>query len=89
LEQAFLSAVFSHTLQNGYIRTNEIREGFKTAKCYPKEARISLDEQMQRCDAAEDIVKAGNANPCLLPWLYFVLETGARPGEAAKIELAW
>lgn len=89
LERAFLSAVFKFSKRRNLVTSNIMRDSFELPSCIPKEGRITLKQQMAVYDAAKEMSAAKNANPCLLPWTYFVFETGTRPGEAAKIELSW
>jgi integrase len=89
LEKAFLGAVFKFSKRRNLVTANIMRDSFELPTCIPKEARITLKQQLDMYDAAQHMGTAKNANPCLLPWLYFVFETGTRPGEAAKIELSW
>jgi integrase len=89
LEKAFLSAVFKFSKRRKLVTSDIMRDSFELPTCIAKEGRISLKQQMAVYDAARDMSAAKNANPCLLPWTYFVFETGTRPGEAAKIELSW
>lgn len=89
LEKAFLSAVFKFSKRRNLVTSNIMRDSFELPTCIPKEGRITLKQQIDAYDAARYMATAKNANPCLLPWTYFVFETGTRPGEAAKIELSW
>lgn len=89
LEKAFLSAVFKFSKRRNLVTSNIMRDSFELPTCMPKEGRITLKQQMDMYDAAAHMATAKNANPCLLPWTYFVFETGTRPGEAAKVELSW
>jgi integrase len=89
LEKAFLSAVFKFSKRRNLVTANIMRDSFELPTCIPKEGRITLKQQMDVYDAARYMSTAKNANPCLVPWTYFVFETGTRPGEAAKIELSW
>lgn len=89
LEKAFLSAVFKFSKRRKLVISNIMLDSFELPTCIPKEGRITLKQQMDVYDAAREMSTTKNANPCLLPWTYFVFETGTRPGEAAKIELSW
>jgi integrase len=89
LEKAFLSAVFKYSKCRKLLTSNIMRDSFDVPTCFPKEGRISLQQQVDLYNGARQMAEAKNANPSLLPWLYFVFETGTRPGEAAKIELTW
>lgn len=89
LEKAFLSAVFKFSKRRNIVGMNIMRDSFELPTCIPKEGRITLQQQIHAYDCARHMSTAKNANPSLLPWVYFVFETGTRPGEAAKIELTW
>jgi len=89
LEKAFLSAVFKFSKRRNLIQANIMRDSFELPTCVPKEGRITLQQQVSAYNCAREMSVARNANPSLLPWVYFVFETGTRPGEAAKIELSW
>lgn len=89
LEKAFLSAVFKFSKRRNIVGTNIMRDSFELPTCIPREGRITLEQQLAAYTCAETMGYAKNANPSLLPWIYFVFETGTRPGEAAKIELSW
>jgi integrase len=89
LEKAFLSAVFKFSKRRNLLQSNIMRDSFELPTCHPKEGRITLEQQMAAYNCALEMSVAKNANPSLLPWVYCVFETGTRPGEAAKIELAW
>ncbi|MDQ2823605.1 MAG: tyrosine-type recombinase/integrase [Pseudomonadota bacterium] len=89
LEKAFLSSVFKFSKRRNLVTANIMRDTFELPTCIPREGRITLQQQMNVYDAAREMGNTKNGNPCLLPWVFFVFETGSRPGEAAKIELSW
>jgi integrase len=89
LEKALMSAVFKFAKRRNFISANIMRDSFELPTCIPKEGRITLEQQSALYESAAQMGHARGANPCLLPWVYFVFETGTRPGEAAKIELSW
>lgn len=90
LEKAFLSAVFRFAVRSGYATENPARGDIALPRRYNREQRITLDEQIKLHRVAVDYVEnSSRANKCLPVWLMFIFETGTRPGEAAKIELAW
>lgn len=89
LEKAFLMTLFNFAKRRDLIVTNIMRDSFDMKTCYPREARITQSQQLRLYEAAEALSKLPNANQSLLPWLEFCMETGSRPGEAAKMQLRW
>ena len=93
LEVRFLSCVFKFAVQKRYRTTNPALarlHGFKIPSPNRRETRIAPEqEQALVVKAFEAIADSNLTNPALFPWLDLVRTTGCRPGEAAKIELAW
>jgi integrase len=89
LEKAFLSSVFKFAKKRNLVARNILLDTWDLPNCNQREGRISFQEQINLISAAQEMQQNPRANPCLLPWLHFVFETGTRPGEAAKAEIAW
>lgn len=89
LERAFLGALYRYAKTRKIVAQNIMLDTWELPKCKEKEARITLEQQLKLYNAAADAAEQPGTNPCFLPWLYFVFETGTRPGEAAKMELTW
>lgn len=89
LEKALLSTVFKWAKGRKYITSNIMADTFELPTCFPREGRISEKQQMLLYEEAMALRNSPGTNPCLIAWLYFVFDTGTRPGEAAKIELSW
>lgn len=89
LEKAFLSSVFKFAKRRNLAPRNIMLDSWDLPNCNKREGRISIQEQVNLFSAAKEMVKNPRTNPCLLPWLHFVFETGTRPGEAAKAEVTW
>ena len=92
-EKELLSAVFRWAIPRGYATENPAKTGIEMPACKVREGRITVEQESALYDAAwEYIVPKGKGhppNPNLFMWFQFVMITGTRPGEAAKIELAW
>jgi len=92
-EKEFLSAVFKWAIRRGYATTNPARSELELPELHVREARISIEQEAKMYDEAWAYIeykkKGHPPNPNLFPWFQFVMGTGTRPGEAAKIELAW
>ncbi|MHB1173913.1 MAG: tyrosine-type recombinase/integrase [Sulfuriferula sp.] len=89
LEKALLSAVFTYAKRRNLVEINILRDSFELRKCESRELRITPLQQSVLLVLAETLSKKNTGNPSVFPWLTLVLETGMRPGEAAKIELNW
>ncbi len=89
LERALISAVFKFARRRGLVRHNPARGDIEMPSTKRREIRISLEEEMRLYEAASAYTLKRRANATLEPWLWFVFGTGMRPGEAAKIRLAW
>jgi integrase len=90
IEKALVSAVFGFAKKRGLVKFNPlIRGGFDMLTLNKREIRITAEQQAMLIRAAETYIQGHRANRVLLPWLYFILNTGCRPGEAAKIKLTW
>lgn len=89
LEKALLSQLFKFAKRRKLVAQNIMLDSFDLPTCKPREGRITLQQQMRMFDAAQELLADPKANRSLLPWLFFVFETGTRPGEAAKAELEW
>jgi integrase len=92
-EKELLSALFRWAIIRGYATVNPTKMGLAMPKCNIREARISVEQESKLYDAAFDYIEPKGAghppNPNLFTWFQFVMLTGTRPGEAAKIELEW
>lgn len=92
-EKEVISAVFRWALHRGYAHTNPTKHDLEMRECKIREARISVEQEDALYDAAWEYIEPGRRgnypNPNLFPWFLFVMSTGTRPGEAAKIELEW
>jgi integrase len=64
-------------------------EKYELRKCKRRELRVSTLSQGFLLDIGKEQAERYNGNKALLPWLVTVMETGMRPGEAAKVELDW
>jgi integrase len=93
LELRFLSAVFKFAVQQRYRESNPaiVRlSGLKMPTPRRRDTRIShAQEQEILSEAYARSWSSLRSNPSFFPWLELVRNTGCRPGEAAKIELAW
>lgn len=90
LEKALLSSIFSFAKRRGYVKRNPALGGdFDMPRSNRREIRITPEQEAALFNVAADYAHRRRSNPNLIPWLDFVFQTGTRPGEAAKIELAW
>jgi integrase len=89
LEKAFLSSVFKFAKRRNLAPRNILLDSWDLPNCNKREGRISIQEQVNLFSAAQEMLQNPKTNPCMLPWLHFIFETGTRPGEAAKAEIAW
>jgi integrase len=89
LEKAFLSSVFKFGKRRNLVPRNILLDSWDLPNCNKREGRISIQDQVNLFGAAHEMLRNPKTNPCLAPWLNFVFETGTRPGEAAKAEIAW
>lgn len=93
LEVRLLSAVMKHAVRQRYRTSNPALarlSGLDMPVTTPREGRISEAQELKlEASARGRITRSARSNPCLYPWLIYVRETRSRPGEAAKIELAW
>jgi integrase len=93
LEVRLLSCVFKHAVQRRYRQGNPAlarHSGFDLPPSNVRDTRISSVDEFHLYDHAYGrICDSRRANAALYPWLKFVGATGCRPGEAARIELAW
>jgi integrase len=89
LDKAFLSSVFRYAKRRDLVPANIMMDSFDLPETNQRELRILPEQQYKLFSAAQEMSKSKRTNQSLLPWLHFVFATGTRPGEAAKIELAW
>lgn len=89
LEKAFLTQIFKFAKARKIVPMDIMRDDFDLPTCVSREGRISVKQQYALYKAAEEMAEHPRTNKSFLPWLWFVFETGTRPGEAAKIELSW
>jgi integrase len=89
LEKAFLSSVFKFGKRRNLVPRNILLDSWDLPNCNKREGRISIQEQVNLFSAAQEMLLSPKTNPCMMPWLHFIFETGTRPGEAAKSEIAW
>ena len=90
LEKAFLSAIFRYASKRDLVEINPMRDyEFDLPKCQSREIRIvPIEQHFLRTESrAQSIKPRGNRG--LYPWVVLLIETGMRPGEAAKIKLDW
>ena len=93
LEVRLLSCLFQHAVQRRYRTGNPALardSGLRLPASNIRDLRISPTDELILSDKArEKVYRSKTANPAIFPWLELVRATGCRPGEAAKIELAW
>lgn len=91
IEKALLSSVFKFCNRRGFCNGNPAAQSFDMPSLNKREIRISVQEELRLCSCAHVYYNKNHSkvNPSLLYWIRFVFATGMRPGEAAKIELAW
>lgn len=92
-EKEFLSAVFKWAMRRGYATTNPAKTELELPELTIREARITIEQEAKMYDEAWSYIefkgKGHPPNPNIFSWFQFVMSTGTRPGEAAKIELDW
>ena len=92
-EKELLSALFKWAMRRGYATTNPAKSELELPEQNIREARISIEQEAKMYDEAWTYIefkgRGHPPNPNLFPWFQFVMSTGTRPGEAAKIELSW
>lgn len=92
-EKEFLSAIFKWAIRRGYATANPAKTELELPELNVREARISIEQEAKMYDEAWNYIefkgKGHPPNVCLFPWFQFIMGTGTRPGEAAKIELDW
>jgi integrase len=93
LEIRLLSCLFQHAVQGRYRTGNPALardSGLRLPASNIRDLRISPTDELLLSDRArEKVYRSKRVNPAIFPWLELVRATGCRPGEAAKIELAW
>lgn len=90
LEKGLLSQLFKWALLRRHVKRNPAKGGaLELPKCKPREIRIDADQQAALQDAALAFTRHPLANKTAKPWLRLTMACGLRPGEAAKLELAW
>lgn len=88
LEKAALSAVLKFGITRGYCQNNPAKGGLELPERHPREVRISPQQEQALRQAAEVYLQDKRALPALRTWLMLLLETGMRPGEAARLRWA-
>jgi len=89
LDKEFISSVFRFAKRREMVPTNIMKDSFELPQTNQREMRISIEQQYKLFIEAQEMCKSKRTNQSLLTWLHLVFATGTRPGEAAKIELAW
>ena len=89
LEKAFLSNVFAFARIRKMVPQNPMLDTFEMLPCNSREVRISFTQEATLDDMTQHWSRLPRTNKNFMPWLQFVRQTGSRPGEGAKIELAW
>ena len=94
MEKGLISSIFNCAIKRGLAATNPcLQARFTMRPVTIRVTRVLEEQQIALLDRARKLVyKTGQGkrmNACVIPWLEFVLATGMRPGEAARIELAW
>jgi integrase len=89
LEKALLSATFKYAKRRNLVPVNIMCDTFETIKCKSREIRVTPLQQQALLIHARMHCTGKETNPATYPWIALLLETGMRPGEAAKVELTW
>lgn len=89
IEKATLSAVLQWAKRRGFILQNVAysAKDLEMPRCKGREVRITLRQELRMYELAES--RNDRANPNFPVWLRFQFATGTRPGESARIKLAW
>lgn len=89
IEKSTLSACLSWAKRRGHIQQNIAfsAKDLEMPKCTGREVRITQRQELQMYEIAES--RNGRSNANFPPWLRFQFATGCRPGESARIRLAW
>lgn len=89
IEKATLSACLSWAKRRGYVQQNIAYSArdLELPKCKGREVRITHRQELQMYEIAES--RNDRANQNFPVWLRFQFATGCRPGESARIKLAW
>lgn len=90
IEKGLLSQLFKWAILRRHVKRNPARGGtLEMPECKERIIRIDADQQAALRDAAVAFTRNPRANKTAWPWLRLTMACGLRPGEAAKIELAW
>jgi integrase len=90
LEKALLSSLFSFSLKRGYCKNNPmVGTKFDMPLKGQRDVRITFEQEIALKQAAADYLGRNRVNETLFFWVNFTFDTGSRPGESARIELAW
>lgn len=89
IEKSTLSAMLSWAKKRGYIQANVAYSArdLEMPKCHGREVRITMRQELEMYRLAEE--RVDRANDAFPVWMRFGFATGTRPGEAAKIKVAW
>lgn len=89
IEKSTLSAMLSWAKKRGYIQANVAYSArdLEMPKCHGREVRITMRQELEMYRLAEE--RSERANESFPVWLRFGFATGTRPGESAKIKVAW
>ena len=89
LNKALLSNIFKFASLRHLVAINPMQNKFQLPPLNKREARISVDEQAAIFAYAAQMATHHRTNKSLMPYLHYLFETGSRPGEAARVQLAW
>jgi integrase len=94
MEKGLVSSIFNCALKRGLVAANPcLQARFSMQPVEIKVTRITEVQQAALFERARKLVyKKGQGkrmNASIIPWLEFIFATGMRPGEAARLELAW
>lgn len=89
IEKSTLSAALSWAKRRGMVDQNIAYSAhdLEMPRCNGREVRITQRQELQMYEIAES--RNDRANPNYPVWLRFQFATGCRPGESARIKLAW
>lgn len=89
IEKSTLSSALSWAKRRGYVEQNIAYSArdLEMPRCEGREVRITQRQELQMYELAES--RSERANQNFPVWLRFQFATGCRPGESARIKLAW
>lgn len=89
LEKALLSCVFKFARLRKLVTQNPMLDSFEMLPCHEREVRVKPADEAAINEIADVWSRLSRTNKSFGPWLFFVRETGSRPGESARILLSW